>query len=201
MLKLPQVVTIVFICTLIAGCARFDSSNFSRMFRSLSPALQAEHNEQVRDQSRQLLEAGNATDALKLLNHEFANGTDPSVFTAIYPRSINLLLIQANNHLENSQYLPAGKKYRLALSHYPTTRALQEKIMSDPAAIEHYIDLCASKLLESGLVAYRSGQLQEALDVWTQIRIFHPSYAPSHLAIETTRIQLKNLENLPGNPG
>ena len=50
--------------------------------------------------------------------------------------------------------------------------------------------------MKSGLVAYREGDLAEAVAVWEKISPFYPDYSPSNVAIKTAKQQIENLERL-----
>jgi tetratricopeptide (TPR) repeat protein len=90
----------------------------------------------------------------------------------------------------------AGRLYRMAREIYPEDRQRQATIVLSLAEIDEKLGQCADQLLKKGLIAYRSGDLAAAVEIWKKIGRFYPDHPPSQVAISTTEQQLRTLENL-----
>lgn len=55
---------------------------------------------------------------------------------------------------------------------------------------------CSERLMEAGLLRYRSGNLAEAIATWRRIEDFDPSFEDARRCIETATAQQRNLEKL-----
>jgi TolA-binding protein len=110
--------------------------------------------------------------------------------------AINNLLKQAHEQYDSENFVTAGELYDEAHDRYPDSKSVSANIILSREEINLLTTRCADRLLETGLLAYRNGDLQEAINVWSQIRQFHPSYKASKQAIQTTRKQLENLEKI-----
>lgn len=189
---------IVFSCLLLllSGCAPSGGINFNKMLQSFRFESEAKQIDSIRLRADRLLDDGKAIPTLSILRTEISRGIPIAKLSDQYARAINLAIDQADQHFARQQHLEAGTLAHAALIFYPESKDLQKKIKVNREDISEKMNICADQLLENGLLAYRSGQLEEAIDVWSQIRQFHPSYKASQLAIQTTRTQLRNLELL-----
>ena len=79
---------------------------------------------------------------------------------------------------------------------YPRSLELQQQVTATPAQIADKIDLCTEELMETGLVAYRTGELATAIDVWAQVLELNPQHQAAQNSIKTTQLQLSNLKSL-----
>ena len=181
-----------FVVALFGGCTSFDLN----WLQSREDGMAARA-EKVRTDAEFLLSREEPLAALDLIIEQEAG---PGLFARTYVTAYNLLLDQAQAYYMEGDLVAAGEFWRQALNRYPTDVNLQDAIIMNEIDLGQRLDRCAARLLEAGLAAYRNGQLQEAIDVWSQIRNFHPDYKASQQAIQTTRKQLKSLELLH-NPG
>jgi len=118
------------------------------------------------------------------------------VFSRQYPSALNGVLVKAQGLQNDDQPLAAGTLYRSARFNYPLTSELTRQAAMTLTEIDACIELCANRLLEKGLYAYRQGHLEDAIETWSVIDRFHPEHAASQRAIATTRIQLETLQNI-----
>ncbi len=186
---------------LLGGCAGIENLDIRRIFSSTAVDAVAVRIEQARQDATRLLAENRPGPALDRLRQEAAAGVPAAAFPELYPESVNRLVRNADQLLASGDFAGAGDLYRKGLEGYPAEPTLRALIDADVASIREKIDRCADRLLETGLAAYRSGQLEKAIDVWSRIRRFHPDYKASLRAIETTRKQLENLELLRDGPG
>jgi len=195
---------VVLSCTLavtLCGCAQFENLNIGRVFQPFAVDQSANDAESYKARSEQLLTQGKFVEALALLQEGIDSGIEQQQLAKQLVRAMNQLLAQADHQSSQQLYLEAGILYRNALNHFPTDAAVSLQISRTADQIRAKIAECANQLLEDGLVAYRAGSLEQAIDVWSKIRQFHPTYKASQQAIRTTRTQLKNLEAVnPASP-
>ena len=191
----------LFFCLILtlSGCAQLSDLNMTHILYSIGIQSEARHINSIKIKTDQLLNQNKTEVALSILQNEIDGGIPLAKFSQQYSRAMNQTLDQASEKLNQQQNMQAGMLFRTALTHYPTTDFLDKKINLTRDEISMEIDFCANRLLEAGLFAYRSGQLEEAINDWSKIRQFHPTYKASQQAIQTTRTQLKNLESLNKN--
>ena len=141
------------------------------------------------------LEAGEYRFALNLLRKE-SRGMPEASLAEEYGRAINGLLGDAERHRKKGMPEKAGELLRFAHDGYPKTEAAAKHVDATPAEILPLIEECAGELMERGLVAYRAGDLDEAIRMWKTIRAFSPRHQASRKALETAEVQRANLEKV-----
>jgi hypothetical protein len=139
---------------------------------------------------------GDYLGALELIEGELRQGQPESRFSEPYVQSINGLLEQAEREYLNRDPRAAGILFRETLDHYPRSNAVRREIAMGVTEVQAALDVCADDLLALGMTAYRAGRLERAITIWTAIEEFHPDHEQSQQAIETTRVQLRNLREL-----
>lgn len=106
---------------------------------------------------------------------------------------INRLLVAAESAKRSKLIEEAGWKFMLAKQIYPSDNAPIDLTLEE---IDKNIQECADTLMDDGLIAYRSGDLEDAINIWAKIDRFMPEHPSSHIARNTARQQLHNLEKL-----
>ncbi len=118
-------------------------------------------------------------------------------FPPLYTQTLESLLFLADQQFQQQNYFAAGKLYRQIHLKLRQSKITVSNINISLAELDRQLESCANQLLTQGLLAYRRGNLEEALEIWHKINIFNPQHTASQRAIQTTRLQLKNLEKLP----
>ncbi len=116
-----------------------------------------------------------------------------------HSKALNGLLNQADLNLVQGNYFQAGQLYRLLSRQLSQRGAVRIDAKIDPVQLNNRLEQCADQLMEQGLLAYRNGELEQALEIWDKINNFHPQYVASRRAVRTTRLQLRNLGSLPAS--
>lgn len=147
----------------------------------------------VRQKIRQQLAAGNYPAALAVV---LASGQAEEELVEEYGRALKGVLKQADGYREKDLPEKAGPLYRAALECYPKTAAVAARVGTRPAGITAGIETCADQLMERGLAAYRSGDLDQAIKTWQLIHVFAPQHQPSQKALQTAEVQLTNLKKV-----
>lgn len=137
--------------------------------------------------------------ALERLRNARAAGYAQAGLAGHYPAVINALIKEADAAHAAGEAARAGRLYRSALTDYPDSPVTAGKILVSPGSLHQSIDQCADDLMQQGLVHYRTGHFDNALDTWRKISTFLPGHQPSLIAIETTQTQLQTLRQLGAN--
>lgn len=187
---------LVLVVLLCSGCSSPPSTlqKFFSLHKEPSPAVF--NSGQLQKQLEERLAAKDPLAALVLIGSAIHQGENESTFSRYYPTALNAVLIQAQGLRSDDQPLSAGTLFRAARFNYPLTAALTSQAAMTLTEIDACIELCANRLLERGLYAYRQGRLEEAIATWSEIERFHPEHTASLRAITTTRIQLDSLQHI-----
>jgi tetratricopeptide (TPR) repeat protein len=147
----------------------------------------------ARQTIRQQLAAENYPAALSLIQ---ASGLSEAGLAEEYGQALKGVLSQAAGFLQKGLPEKAGPLYRAALDGYPKTPAVAARAGTHPAGITAGIEACADQLMGRGLVAYRSGDLDQAIKTWKLIHVFSPRHQASRQALQTAEVQLANLKKV-----
>lgn len=147
----------------------------------------------LRQKIRQQLAADNFSTALALIG---TSGLPETELAEEFGLALKGALKQAAAFMQKDLPEKAGPLYRAALGGYPKTAAVAARAGTTAADIEAGIDSCADRLMERGLVAYRSGDLEQAIRTWKQVHRFAPQHQPSRKALQTAEVQLANLKKV-----
>ncbi len=143
-----------------------------------------------------LLAEGSPVKAHDALRDALGRGATETSLEDLYTQVANRLLGEAARAEGEGHFDTAGRFYRMTLGLYPQSLQLRTALVMTEEAIKLKIDACADELMKSGLVAYREGDLAEAVAVWEKISPFYPEYSPSNVAIKTAKQQIESLERL-----
>ena len=153
----------------------------------------------TREQARRLLSQKDYIGTIDLIQKELRKGVDEKVLSKEYLQAANTSLSQADTLMKGGHYSEAALLLRTVLGSYPRSLKLQEQVAASPAQIKVKIDLCSDKLMEAGLLAYRSGELTASVNIWQQILEFDPQHKAAQNSIQTTQQQLSKLKALNNN--
>ena len=190
---------ILFIC----GCT---SPYFSSLDKTVfSPAywnksISEQQAKESRLQIEQSLTRENVENAQKVILYSRQEKVSELLLADLYTEVTNRLLQAAEQEKTTGKHDKAGRYYRMAQEIYPDDSRLQSTIIQSSNMIDSNIDQCANILMEKGLIAYRTGDLNSAITIWQEIAQFHPTHSSSLIASNTARQQLKRLEMLSAEP-
>lgn len=190
-----RIVTFAGICCLIltvlfSGC--------SAVIDAPGPVVVEKENaiQEPRKTIERLLAEGSLVKAHDALRDAIAGDASETSLADVYEQVENRLLGEAARAEGKGHFDTAGRFYRMALGLYPKSTQLRTVLVMTEEAVKLKIDECADELMKSGLVAYREGDLAEAVAVWEKIAPFYPDYSPSNVAIKTAKQQIESLERL-----
>lgn len=134
--------------------------------------------------------------ALNLLRKGIQGGMPEEALGEDYGRAINGVLMQGELYLKQAQPEKAGELFRSAQNGFPKTETVAKKVNLTSSEILTRIEDCATELMERGLAAYRSGDLDGAIRTWKSIHAFNPRHQASRKAMKTAEVQRDNLEKV-----
>lgn len=150
----------------------------------------------VREKVNRLLEKQDYPAALIFMQQEVSPGAPQSLLEDEYLQALNGTLELADNLLKESHSEQAGILFRAALTGFPRNAALGRRAGRSVPEILAKIETCATLLMEKGLMAYRAGDLDRAIEEWKKIQAFQPGHQASRHAIDTTNVQRSNLKRI-----
>jgi hypothetical protein len=187
--RLRPVVLILAVLSLVSACHPPAPPHSAR----LGDRRTTEEPVAARQKIRQHLAADNHPAALALV---LSSGLAETALAEEYGLALRGVLKQAEGYQGKDLPEKAGPLYRAALDGYPATPAIAAKVGMRPAGITAGIETCADQLLERGLAAYRSGDLDQAIRTWKLIHVFAPQHQASRKALQTAEVQLANLKKV-----
>lgn len=143
-----------------------------------------------------MLDAKEYVAALDRIREEVREGLPEQAIAKDYLAALNGTLQQAEYSQADADYAKAGRLFRAVQENRPSSAELQAQVDRTPAQVSSRIDTCAERLMEKGLVAYRSGLFKTAIKFWEQILVFQPKNTAAQKAIQTTKLQQANLRRL-----
>lgn len=143
-----------------------------------------------------MLENENYPGALQAIQDEIKSGLQEKTLTEEYVASLNGTIFQGEAMQKKGSFAVAGKLFQNALVAFPRDTELTSRAALVPEQLMANIDICAQELMDDGLIAYRAGNLNQAIDIWKQILSFHPQFGPAKTATETAERQLENLRSM-----
>ena len=161
-----------------------------------SPVSSTKNNDLARQQARQLLAKQDYIGTIKLIQAEIRKGIDEQVMGKEYLQAANSSLGQADTFMKQGHYPKAAMIFKTVQESYPQSLGLQKQVTASPMQLANKINLCTEKLMEEGLLAYRSGEFAIAINVWEQVLEFNPQHQAAQNSIQTTQLQISNLKTL-----
>ncbi|MCF8110875.1 MAG: hypothetical protein K9J85_05255 [Desulfobacteraceae bacterium] len=146
-----------------------------------------------------LIDRGDVLAALQGIDQNIRQGACNKNLSDSYIRALNSAIKQGRARLRENRPDQAGLLFRTVKNNFPQDAQLAARIPMSPAELDTEIARCADLLMEQGLVAYRKGQLGDAISIWNQILAFDPQYQAGRNAIKTAETQKSNLEKIGNN--
>lgn len=147
------------------------------------------------------LEQGDVLAALKWVDPYLRQGTCGKSLSDAYLRALNHAILKGRSRLAENRPEEAGQLFRAASESFPKNSDLALKVLMTPAELDGRISFCADQLMEQGLMEYRQGRLEDAINIWEKIAVFAPGHQASRNAIRTAYTQLTNLKKIDKSPG
>lgn len=149
----------------------------------------------LRPQIRSLLERREFLKSLRLMQQEVNLGLSESSLAEEYGMALRGGMVYGEELTAKGEFRECGIYLRQLQSLYP--RNLPALSGVSAGQIRQRMNACSDQLMVQGLAAYRAGQMQEAIDIWTALLVFNPERTEAEKAIDTCSIQLRNLKTQP----
>ena len=143
-----------------------------------------------------MLDKQDYTGTIDFIRNEIRKGLDEQVLAKEYLQAANASLVEADLLMRQEHYQRAALLFQTIQDSYPLSLELQQQITASPAQLTEKINLCTERLMDAGLVAYRSGDFAKAIDFWEQVLKFNPQHQAAQNSIQTTKLQLAKLKAL-----
>jgi tetratricopeptide (TPR) repeat protein len=149
----------------------------------------------LQKQIRSRLERREFLKSLRLMQQEVHAGLSESSLAEEYRLALRGGVHYSEELAGKGQFRESGIYLRQLLSFYPQSLPAISGISAEE--IRQRMNSCSDQLMARGLAAYRAGQMQQAIDFWTELLAFNPERTEAKKAIETCSIQLRNLREKP----
>ncbi len=133
------------------------------------------------------ISGGRYEEAVKLYKQSLAAHPGNRRLAGGYDRGLLEIKRAADSAFEKKEYAAAGSLYFLVAKNY--THAAP----AEAGYLRQRIKSCSGTLTEMGLVSYRKGNLTGAISIWEGVLKFDPGNEEVRKAMETAKVQLKNL--------
>jgi tetratricopeptide (TPR) repeat protein len=148
----------------------------------------------VRKKVATLIQDGDYTEAVDIINIEVKKGKHEITYDGLYVASINGLVENGMKYYAEGDYGSAGIAFTKAIENFPSSRSLIARIKSSPNEMKSYIKTLTERLMEDGLKEYRDGNLKNAISTWQKIVKYDPNHIEANKMIDITTIQINNLK-------
>lgn len=97
---------------------------------------------------------------------------------------------------QKREFAEAGSGYTTLLKSAITDKSFAGVLSFNADHLNQRIQACSKGLLETGLVQYRQGKLDEAISLWRKVITLDPDNKEAKDAINTATVQLQNLKQI-----
>ena len=156
-------------------------------------------------EARRELKAGNYTKAVGLYQAALKDQPGEKSVRADYAAAILEIKAAGDKALAGRDYAAAGRIEALLLKNVASFQGLEE--IGKAAAVSlskdrlvEAIKVCREGLTNSGLVEYRKGNLEKAIEIWDSLLAFDPGNAGIKKAVETAKAQLGKVKRVGVGP-
>lgn len=113
-----------------------------------------------------------------------------------YIRGGEQIKAAADAAFQRKEFAEAGSSYTILVKSAITDKNFARALSFDTDYLNQRIKGCSKGLLETGLVHYRQGKLDEAISLWRKAITFDPDNKEAKDAIDTATVQLQNLKQI-----
>lgn len=144
--------------------------------------------------ARQHIEAGEYQKAIDDYRSEYAKQPQDQVLVKEYVKGLEDIKAAADGALKKEDYASAGKTYKVLQKNYPEFKGFSTMLSFDKTYLNVKLALCKDALSKKGFQEYRQGNLGEAISIWQGYLVIDPTNADIKKALNTAKIQQKNLQ-------
>jgi tetratricopeptide (TPR) repeat protein len=148
------------------------------------------------NQAKAYLSSGNFKKALEIYAAAVDRHPGNEDLLDAYTEALESIKEKADKAYEAQDYAKAGELYHTLLKSGFGKRLLQGMLSFDADYLAMRIGACSKMLMELGIMKYRAGDLEQAIEVWKKILVFNPSDREAKTAIDRATVQLQNLKQM-----
>lgn len=148
------------------------------------------------NQAKAYLSSGNHKKALEIYAAAVDRHPANEDLLDAYAEALESIKEKADMAYEAQDYAKAGELYHTLLKSGFGKRPLQRVLSFDADHLAMRIGACSKMLMELGIMKYRAGDLEKAIEVWKKILVFNPSDGEAKTAIDRATVQLQNLRQM-----
>lgn len=148
------------------------------------------------NQAKAYLSSGNYKKALEIYAAAVDRHPANEGLQGAYTEALESIKEKADKAYEAQDYAKAGELYHTLLKSGFGKQPLQRALSFDADYLAMRIGACSKMLMELGIMKYRAGDLEQAIEVWKKILIFNPSDREAKTAIDRATVQLQNLKQM-----
>ena len=147
-------------------------------------------------QAKGYLSSGKYKKALDIYAAAYDGHPEDDDLLDAYRSALESIKAEADRAYENQEYAKAGERYNALVKSGFEKRRLHGEISFDDEHLAMKIKACSKMLIEDGIMRYRAGDLQQAIEIWKKILVFNPTDREAKTSIDRATAQLQNLKQI-----
>jgi tetratricopeptide (TPR) repeat protein len=181
-----RIFPILILLLILLSCAQ--------MKNGPSPQAPVQALAQAPTQARQHLAAGDYQKTIDSYKAEYVRHPQDQVFVKEYVKSLEEIKAAGDRASDREDLASAGKTYNILLKNYPDFKGFAHMLSFDRAQLNTKLTNCKTALSKKGFQEYREGNLSEAISLWQGYLAIDPNNADIKKALNTAKLQQKNLQ-------
>lgn len=183
---------IIIVLLLLSACAQMKSGPTPQS--STQAMTHSRQSAQQLTPARQHIEAGEYQKAIDEYQKEYTKRPQDQVLAKEYVKGLEDIKAAADGALKKEDYASAGKTYKILQKNYPEFKGFSAMLSFDRAYLNARLTTCKDALSKKGFQEYRQGNLNEAISLWQGYLVIDPTNGDIKKALNTAKIQQKNLQ-------
>jgi tetratricopeptide (TPR) repeat protein len=139
------------------------------------------------------LDAGDYQKAIAFYEGARKNHPHDRALLNEYTKSIEVIKTAADEAFNREDFVSACGSYDVLLKKYQDFDDLNMKLSFDGTRLDENFSSCKNMLSKQGFEEYRKGNLSQAIVLWQALLAIDPDNAVIQKALDTARLQQKNL--------
>ncbi len=152
--------------------------------------------ENVNSEIASLVQKGSYAEAIELIGEADKRSASEKPSTALYVKALCGLADRGMTYYKARDYKRARATFKYVIQHMPDDGSVEDNIRYSAEQIRSLMKTSEDKMMQQGLMKYRSGNLGDAITIWKEILKLNPGRTEAKKALETATIQLKNLKKI-----
>jgi len=151
---------------------------------------------QTQDQGMQYVKSGEYQKAIDFYEAQYEKHPQDQSLAKEYVNSLEEIKTVAHKSFVKENFASAGRVYNILLKNFANFKDFAHKLSFDRTYINSKIAECKTALSRMGFQAYRDGDLGAATSYWQDYLTIDPNNADIKKALNTTKMQQKNLQQI-----